>query len=120
VNIYNLISFAGFFVLMGFAWLLSPQKKNVNWRVVLWGALLQFVFAVFIFVMPAGVKVFILINDVVFKVLDSASAGTQFVFGRLALPPGATGPDGESSLGFILAFQALPTIVFFSDRKSVV
>ena len=66
----------------------------------------------------AGTKVFLFINDAVVKVLDSASAGTRFVFGRLAIPPGARGDSGEESLGFILAFQALPTIIFFASVMS--
>jgi CNT family concentrative nucleoside transporter len=37
------------------------------------------------------------------------------MFGRLAIPPGETGPQGEESLGFFLAFQALPAIVFFAS-----
>src|SRR4030066_168702 len=111
----KLVSFAGIFVLMGVAWLLSADRRVVNWRVVLWGTGLQILLALFIFVVPAGSKVFVFVNDAVVKVLDSASAGTRFLFGRLALPPGAVGEGGEESLGFILAFQALPTIVFFSS-----
>jgi len=56
---------------------------------------------------------------VLIRVLDSSAAGARFLFGRLALPPGATGEQGETSLGFILAFQALPTIVFFSALMSI-
>ena len=37
----------------------------------------------------------------------------EFVFGRLALSPGAVNDAGEPSLGSILAFQGLPTIIFF-------
>ncbi|MBC7187084.1 MAG: nucleoside transporter [Calditrichaeota bacterium] len=111
---YNLVSFCGIFVLMGVAWLLSTQRRRINWRVVLWGTGLQLLFALFIFRVPVGAKLFLLINDVVVKVLDSASAGTRFLFGRLALPPGTTDAAGETSLGFFLAFQALPTIVFFA------
>jgi CNT family concentrative nucleoside transporter len=73
------------------------------------------ILALFIFVVPAGSRVFLFINDVVIKVLDSATAGTRFLFGRLALPPGAANEAGEESLGFILAFQALPTIIFFAS-----
>ena len=112
---YNLVSFAGIFLLMGLAWLLSADRRVINWRVVFWGTALQLLFALFIFVVPAGVKVFLLVNDAVVKVLDSATAGTRFVFGRLAIPPGARGDSGEESLGFILAFQALPTIIFFAS-----
>jgi concentrative nucleoside transporter, CNT family len=112
---YNLISFAGIFILMTFAWALSTDRKVINWRVVVWGVALQLLFAVFIFVVPAGSKIFLLINDAVVKVLDSATAGTRFLFGRLALPPGTKNEMGEESLGFFLAFQALPTVVFFAS-----
>jgi CNT family concentrative nucleoside transporter len=107
MDIYNLISFTGIFVLLGFAWVLSSDKKNMNWRVIGWGVGLQILIALFIFVVPAGAKVFLVVNDVVVKVLDSATAGAKFVFGPLA-------ETGENSLGYILAFQAFPTIIFFS------
>jgi CNT family concentrative nucleoside transporter len=114
MDIYNLVSFAGIFVLTGFAWVLSADRKNMNWRVIFWGIGLQILVAAFIFLVPAGTKVFLLVNDVVVKILDSASAGAEFVFGRLAIPPGQESETGEKSLGTILAFQAFPTIIFFS------
>ncbi|MBI5102592.1 MAG: nucleoside transporter [Nitrospirae bacterium] len=112
---YNLISFSGIFIIMASAWVLSSDRKVINWRVIFWGTVLQLVFALFIFVVPAGSKVFLIVNDAVVKVLDSATAGTRFLFGRLALPPGTKNEAGEESLGFILAFQALPTIIFFAS-----
>lgn len=118
-GMYNLISFSGIFVLMAFAWLLSADRKVINWRVILWGTVLQLVFAFFIFVVPAGSKVFLLINDAVVRILDSSTAGTRFLFGRLALPPGTKNEAGEESLGFFLAFQALPAIIFFASLMAV-
>jgi CNT family concentrative nucleoside transporter len=114
MDIYNLVSFAGIFALIGFAWVLSADKKNMNWRVIGWGIGLQILIGFFIFVVPAGSDLFLLVNDIVVKVLDSASAGAKFVFGPLALAPGQESEAGEKSLGFILAFQAFPTIIFFS------
>jgi concentrative nucleoside transporter, CNT family len=119
MDIYNLISFIGIFILMAIAWTMSAHRRTINWRVIVWGTLLQLLFAVFIFQVPAGAKVFLFVNDAVVKLLDSASAGTRFVFGRLALPPGTTNEAGETSLGFILAFQAFPTIIFFSALMSI-
>lgn len=116
---YNVVSFAGIFVLLLVAWVFSENRGVINRRVVLWGVLLQLSFALFVFVLPAGTKFFLLVNDVVVRLLDSASAGTRFLFGRLALPPGAKNEMGEESLGFFLAFQALPTIVFFASLMSV-
>lgn len=116
---YNLVSFAGIILLMLFAWLLSTDRKVINWRVVFWGVVTQLIFAFFIFVLPAGAKIFLFINDVVVKIIDVASAGTKFLFGRLALPPGTTDEWGGESLGFIFAFQALPTVIFFASLMAV-
>ena len=108
MDIYNLVSFFGIFVLAGVAWLCSSNRKVINWRVVLWGIGLQLFFAVFIFWVPVGVKFFLFVNKIVLIVLDSATAGTRFLFGRLALPPGATNEAGEASLGFFLASRPCP------------
>ncbi len=114
MEIYNLVSFMGIFVLVGFAWLCSSRRKVVNWRIVFWGIGLQLFFAVFIFWVPIGAKFFLFVNRVVVAVLNTATAGTKFLFGRLAYPPGTMTEAGEPSLGNILAFQALPTIIFFA------
>ncbi len=104
---------------MMMAWLLSSNRRVINWRVIIWGTLLQFIFAIFIFVLPVGSKLFLYINDIVVKILGSASSGTKFLFGRLALPPGTVSDTGEESLGFFLAFQALPTIIFFASLMAI-
>jgi len=116
---YNLVSFSGIFILMAFAWLLSADRRVVNWRVIIWGCVLQMIFALFIFVVPAGADIFMFINDALVKVIDVASSGTKFLFGRLALPPGATNEWGEKSLGFIFAVQVLPQIIFFASLMAV-
>ncbi|RMF92669.1 MAG: nucleoside transporter [Nitrospinota bacterium] len=114
MEIYNLVSFVGIWGLLLLAWAFSTNRTVINWRVIGWGLLLQAGFALFIFVVPAGASFGLLINSLVVKVLESATAGSQFLFGRLALPPGTTNTQGETSLGFFLAFQALPTVVFFA------
>ncbi|MCP3944406.1 MAG: nucleoside transporter [Desulfobacteraceae bacterium] len=118
MDIYNLISFAGIFGLLGIAWFISrfifKNTQKINWHLLGWALGLQLLFAVFLFVLPVGVTIFQKINDLAVLVLGVASAGAQFVFGPLAIPPGVQG-----SLGFILAFQAFPTIIFFSALVSV-
>lgn len=111
---YNLVSLAGIFVLAGVAWLFSSDRKTVNGRVLAWGIGLQLLVAFFIFVVPAGSKVFLWVNDAVTAVLGTSLAGVKFVFGRLAVPPGGVSDAGEPSLGYFLAFQGLPTIIFFA------
>ncbi len=114
MELYNLVSFGGIFVLLFLAWLISNQRDALNWRVVGWGIGLQMLFALFIFLIPAGTKLFLGINQWAVALIGVATKGSQFVFGPLAL-----GPGQEGSLGFILAFQALPTIIFFSALVSV-
>jgi CNT family concentrative nucleoside transporter len=119
MEVYNIVSFFGIFLLIGFAWLCSNNRRMLNWRVILWGTGLQLFLALFIFMIPGGTQIFLFINDIVVKILESATAGTEFLFGRLALPPGITNAAGESSLGFFLAFQALPAVIFFASLVSL-
>jgi CNT family concentrative nucleoside transporter len=112
--VYNVISFLGIFGFIGIGWLFSTNRKKTSWRLVLSGVVMQLIFAVFIFVVPVGSQLFLWLNDIVLKIIDASSAGTKFVFGPLAIPPGLAG-----SHGFILAFQSLPTIIFFSALISV-
>jgi CNT family concentrative nucleoside transporter len=114
-----MLSLAGIFAFILFAWMLSSNHKIINWRVVFWGLVLPILFAFFIFKVPAGRDLFLTINDGVLQVLASAKKGMLFVFGPLALSPGETDPSAGSSIGFILAFQALPTIIFFSALLSL-
>jgi len=114
MELYNLVSFAGIFVLLFIAWLFSTNRKRMNWNLIFWAIGLQLLLAFFIFIFPPGAKLFLLINDAVVTILVSANEGAKFVFGALAIPAGQ-----EGSLGFILAFQAFPTIIFFSAIVSI-
>ena len=115
---YNLISLLGLFILIALAWALSRllfrQPFKPNWHLVFWGIGLQLVFALFIFVVPAGTAVFQGVNELAVKLLAASAKGAEFAFGPLALPPGVPG-----SIGFILAFQAFPTILFFSALVAI-
>lgn len=114
MDLYNFVSFSGIFILLFIAWLFSTSRREINWLVVIWGVGLQMLIALFLFIFPAGVKLFIWINDAVVKVMESSIAGSRFVFGPLAAPPG-----DPNSIGFILAFQAFPTIIFFSALMAI-
>ena len=114
MELYNLVSFLGIFIIAFLAWLCSSNRRIINWRLILWGIGLQLIFAFFIFVVPVGSQIFLFINDIVVAVLDTSKAGLEFVFGPLALGPGMTNASGETSIGYILAFQGLGTIIFFA------
>lgn len=107
--VYNLISCFGILFFLGFLALISRHKRSISIRVLIWGVGLQILFAFFVFRVPFGNRLFLFLNDFTMGVIDSAFQGTHFLFGRLAIAPGK-----EGSLGFILAFQALPSIIFFA------
>ncbi len=105
----HLISALGFFAFAGIAWLLSAHRRKVNWRTVAWGMGLQLFIGLLIFRLPGSRQTFLKLNDGVMALLDVSKAGSNFLLGPLAAGPGEAG-----SVGFILAFQALPIAVFFS------
>jgi CNT family concentrative nucleoside transporter len=105
----HLISALGFFVFAGLAWLLSNNRRRVNWRTVAWGLGLQLVIGLLVFRLPGSRQLFLKLNDGVMALLEVSKAGTNFLLGPLAAGPGEPG-----SVGFILAFQALPIAIFFS------
>lgn len=109
MNMYNLVSLAGVFALLALAWLCSAKRGKVQFRTVAGGLIIQVVFALLLFVLPAGRDALLLCSRFVSAILDAARAGLDFCFGPLAIPPGEKG-----SLGFILLFQGLATVVFFA------
>ncbi len=111
---YNLVSLFGLGGLIGLAWIFSNNKKAVNWRLVSVGVAMQMAIGLVVFILPQGREAFWQLNQFIVKVLEVSTQGTEFVFGPLALPPGEKG-----SLGFILAFQTLPAIIFFSALMSI-
>jgi concentrative nucleoside transporter, CNT family len=111
---WNVVSFAGIFILILVAWLFSTRRRVFNLRCVAWGTILQLLFGAFVFLTPGGSDVFLAVSNAVVKILGAASEGAKFCFGDLAIPPGQPG-----HMFFILAFQALPTIVFFAALMQI-
>ena len=100
----------GLAVLIGIAWLFSSNKRAVDWRLVGTGVALQVAFAALVLLVPGGKDVFEAIGHGFVRVLGFVNEGSRFVFGGLM--------DVES-LGFIFAFQVLPTIIFFASLMGV-
>jgi CNT family concentrative nucleoside transporter len=103
------ISAVGFFVLTGLAWLCSGNRRAIAWRTVAWGLGLQLLIGLLVFRLPGSRQLFLGFNNAVLALLDSSKSGTRFLLGPLAAAPGEVG-----SIGFILAFQVLPVVIFFS------
>jgi len=130
----RLIAFFGIFVLLGIAWLLSNNKKKINFRIVIWGLLLQMIFAIIILKTGPGQSVFFFARAFITKLLSFTDAGASFLFGNLYRGDpdiikqiGGAGPfqlkDAVTgnfvNIGIVFAFHILPTIIFFASLMSV-
>jgi len=118
-----LFGILGIIVLLGIAWLFSNSKKTINWRIVGTGIGLQLIFAIFVILTPWGSVVFDAIGSFFVKIINFTFDGAKFVFGALASQETFSNafPEGLRSqgVGFIFAFQVLPTIIFFASLMSV-
>jgi CNT family concentrative nucleoside transporter len=105
----RLLSLVGLAVILGIAYLLSTDRKAIRGKTVFWGLVLQFAFALFVLKTSVGQTVFAWVGAKINRLLQFAFVGSQFVFGRLGMPGG-----GGDNIGFIFAFQVLPTIIFIA------
>ncbi len=100
----------GIIVFILIAWALSRHKKSINWRVIATGIGLQFLIAIVVLNFEPVEDVFTNIGNFFVQVSEFTKQGSSFVFGPLA---------DRSEIGFIFAFQILPTIIFFSALTSL-
>lgn len=113
------ISLAGIGIFIGLAWLLSERRHAISWSTVAGALLLDFTIGALIFLVPHSTEIFLWLNRAVIKLLSFAGEGARFLFGVLALEPGERAPDGSASLGYFMAFQMLPAVIFFSALMSL-
>lgn len=100
----------GIFFLLLLGFILSKDRKNIPWKTVIIGLLLQIIFAVCLLYVPKISSFLEFTGHVFVKILDFAREGSKFIFGPLA---------ESNKFGYIFAFQILPTIVFFSAITSL-
>ncbi len=105
------VSLFGLFVILGSAYLMSENKKKIQWKTVINGILLQVLFGLVILKTQFGRSVFDSIGKGFNAILGFTAEGAKFLFGNLATP--------SESLGFIFATMVLPTIIFMSALMSV-
>ncbi len=101
----------GLSVLLGIGIIFSINRSIINWRLVGSGLLLQIVFALLVILTEPGRKLFEFIAGIFVTIISFAITGAEFIFGDLARI------DGQ--IGFVFAFQVLPTIIFFASLMAV-
>ena len=114
----RLLSLFGLLVFLGIAWALSTNRKAIRLRTIFWGLGLQFALALFVLKTPIGQVLFTWVGEKITRVLNLSFVGSEFVFGALGMQGGgqlavkAGDANGTAALGFVFAFQILPTIIF--------
>jgi len=112
-GLYRVIAFAGFLIVGVLAWL-TGRRGSVNWKTVGGSFGLAWMLGVLTFWLPWSRQALSGLNNILIAILNVYQKGNIFLFGPLAIGPGQTLPDGTASIGFVLAMQVLPAVIFFS------
>jgi len=97
----------GLLTMLALGYLFSTNRRAIKLKTVAWGLGLQITFAFLVFYWTFGQQLFFRAGNAVNKLLAYAFEGSFFVFGELG--------KQHSSIGFIFAFQVLPTIIFIAS-----
>lgn len=104
----NFISLIGVIAILGLALALSENRRAINLKTVLFALLTQAAIAGLILSFPPGQAFLNAMVAGAQHVIDYGGAGAEFLFGEL----------GKKETGFVIAFQVLPIIIFFSTLMS--
>ncbi|MFZ5971750.1 MAG: NupC/NupG family nucleoside CNT transporter [Bacteroidota bacterium] len=103
----------GLLFILGVAYFLSGNRKAIDWRLVLVGIVIQLIFGLIIGKVAWAQQAFVFLSEKFVTFLGFAANGAEFLYGDLARNS-AGNPNVKHNLGFLFAFQALPTVIFFS------
>ena len=103
------MSLVGVATIFGIAWLMSKNRAAINRRTVGIAFLIQVTIGALVIYLPRGEKALDAVVKGVQAVINYGNDGIAFVFGdRIG-----------DSLGFTIAFNVLPVIIFFAALMSV-
>ncbi|MFT4791600.1 MAG: CNT family concentrative nucleoside transporter [Arcticibacterium sp.] len=102
----------GMIFLIGISYAFSSNRKAISWKMVGIGLSIQIVLAIGILKISLIQKGFSLVGQMFVNILDYTLVGSKFLLGNLL-------DMSNPSIGYIFAFQILPTIIFFSALTSV-
>lgn len=102
-------SIVGIIFIFVVAFLLSNDKKKINWRTIIIGFLIQLGFAIIVLKSAIGKRALEKVATLATSIIGYANEGINFLFGAI-IPK-----DG----GMIFAFQVLTVIIFISSLVSV-
>ncbi len=102
----------GVVALLAIAYLMSNNRKKIDYKLVMWGLGLQITFALFILKTPIGYPFFEFFDALIKKLLSFSDTGGDFLFASFV-----TGQVEAPIINF--AVRVLPTVIFFSSLMAV-
>ncbi|OBX08137.1 nucleoside transporter NupC [Gallibacterium salpingitidis] len=112
----SLMSILGIVVLLAIAFLLSNNRKAINFRTVGGAFIIQIGIGALVLYSELGRKALLGAAEAVNKVISYGNEGISFLFGGLVSDKMFEVFGGG---GFVFAFRVLPAIVFFASLISV-
>jgi CNT family concentrative nucleoside transporter len=102
----------GMGVVVIICFLFSSNRRSINWKTAATGLTMQLLLAIGILKVPFIQDVFRAAGQFFVNILDYTLAGSEFLLGNLL---NVENPN----IGYVFAFQILPTIIFFSALTSL-
>ena len=101
----------GVVVILGLAFLVSNNRKAINYRLVFSGLGIQLALALFILKTSIGQNIFASLGNFIKKLLEMADKGGEFVFGGLVRPD-LLKPLLGDAYSYVFIFKIMPAIIF--------
>ncbi len=101
----------GMLFLIFVCFILSNNRKAINWRLVLIGTVAQICFALGVLKVNFIKEIFGYVSRKFVELINIGHSGIEFIFGKLADPTG--------NWAYIFAVQVLPNIIFFSALSAM-
>lgn len=106
-----LFGLLGIAAMLLIAFVMSNNKKAINYKTVVVGLILQFFLAIFILKFEPGKKLFEAIGHFIEKILEFANEGSNFVFGPLSNSPEIM-QDLFGDKAFMFSIKLIPALIF--------
>ncbi|MDD2438183.1 MAG: nucleoside transporter C-terminal domain-containing protein [Massilibacteroides sp.] len=99
----------GVAILIAIAYLLSKDRKYIDWKLVGGGLILQLFLALAVIYVPFVGTFFELLGKVFIRLMDFTQVGINFLLG----------PYAQKTNGFVFLIHSLPVVIFFSALVSL-
>jgi len=100
----------GLISLIFISFLLSNNRKKIQWKTVFVSISIQFIIAVLILKISLIQSIFEFVSKFFVRIINYTTSGSSFLFSSLV---------DQQKFTYIFAFQVLPVIIFFSALTSV-